>query len=67
MFFLYLQPHYLQIKSVLGQKMTHYILEKKRFKTGQSEPIGWTVHLLSNRIIKSIGFRKEAEKWQDKS
>ena len=27
---------------------------------------GWTVHLLSNRIIKKR-LRKEAEKWQDKS
>ena len=37
------------------------------FKAGHCDPIGWTVHLLSNMIIKSIGFRKEAEKWQDKS
>ena len=32
-------------------------------QTGHS---GWTVHLLSNRIIKKR-LRKEAEKWQDKS
>ena len=57
----------IQKTNQLWDKKWHIIFWKKRFKTGHSEPIGWTVHLLSNRIIKSIGFRKEAEKWQDKS